>query len=423
MKKKILSDKNWWTLQILTLFLVFFLEFSGPNPSRKFRSSIVGASPSTAETMMAALTSNQERETDEESSTLSTTPEPIICRQPCTSNGVCDSKSGECNCNPGWMGDRCHLCGGKVKLNSSEGWLADAVGNYTVDSKCTWLIEAPSADSNIRLHLKEFATECGWDHLYIFDGDSVFSDVVGVLSGMTRQDRYAVRRVPELVGTSGHMLIHFYSDVAYNMTGFNITFSIDSCPSERHDLTCSGRGSCVLGQCNCDEDFKGTACNVPACPQNCEPNGARHGSCNKNLKRCECFDGWTGEDCSQAVDSGYWQALKIGGTVPPARTSQAAMVDTRGRMWIVGGETFTHSRHIDMVATFSPDFSNPDVQGIWRPVRAKGEKGPSPRFGHSAVIHEDKIYMYGGTMRSGHVSRELWALDLTTLIWERVETS
>jgi hypothetical protein len=61
--------------------------------------------------------------------------------------------------------------------------------------------------------------------------------------------------------------------------------------------------------------------------------------------------------------------------------------------------------------------------GIWRPVRAKGEKGPSPRFGHSAVIHEDKIYMYGGTMRSGHVSRELWALDLTTLIWERVETS
>ena len=46
------------------------------------------------------------------------------------------------------------------------------------------LIEAPSADSNIRLHLKEFATERGWDHLYIFDGDSVFSDVVGVLSGM-----------------------------------------------------------------------------------------------------------------------------------------------------------------------------------------------------------------------------------------------
>ena len=62
---------------------------------------------------------------------------------------------------------------------------------------------------------------------------------------MTRQDRYAVRRVPELVGNSGHMLIHFYSDVAYNMTGFNITFSIDSCPSQRHDLTCSGKGKFI----------------------------------------------------------------------------------------------------------------------------------------------------------------------------------
>ena len=112
------------------------------------------------------------------------------------------------------------------RLNSTEGWLADAVGNYSFDTKCTWLIEAPETDSNIRLHLKEFATECGWDHLYIFDGDSVFSDLLGVLSGMIRQDRYSVKRVPEIVGKSGNMLIHFYSDVAYNLTGFNITFTI-----------------------------------------------------------------------------------------------------------------------------------------------------------------------------------------------------
>ena len=59
------------------------------------------------------------------------------------------------------------------RLNSTKGWLADAVGNYTVDSKCTWLIESPLPRAKIRLHLKEFATECGWDHLYVFDGDSV----------------------------------------------------------------------------------------------------------------------------------------------------------------------------------------------------------------------------------------------------------
>ena len=30
--------------------------------------------------------------------------------------------------------------------------------------------------------------------------------------------------------------------------------------------------------------------------------------------------------------------------------------------------------------------------------------------------------MYGGTMWSGHISKELWALDLDQLFWERVET-
>ena len=59
------------------------------------------------------------------------------------------------------------------RFNSTKGWLADAMGNYTVDTKCTWLIEAPSPNDRIRIHLKEFATECGWDHLYVFDGDSV----------------------------------------------------------------------------------------------------------------------------------------------------------------------------------------------------------------------------------------------------------
>ena len=37
-------------------------------------------------------------------------------------------------------------------------------------------------------------------------------------------DRYNIQRVPEVVGESGSLLVHFYSDVAYNMTGFNLTF-------------------------------------------------------------------------------------------------------------------------------------------------------------------------------------------------------
>ena len=34
--------------------------------------------------------------------------------------------------------------------------------------------------SHFRLQLVEFATECSWDHLYIFDGDSVLAPLLAV---------------------------------------------------------------------------------------------------------------------------------------------------------------------------------------------------------------------------------------------------
>ena len=353
---------------------------------------------------------------------------------PCPStcgNGICDRSTGMCKCNPGWRGKHCSLCGGKIKLDSPKGWLADAIGNYTVDSKCTWLIEAPSPNSKIRLHLKEFATECGWDHLYVFDGDSVFSDLKAVYSGMVKSNHYSIQRVPEIIGESGHMLLHFYSDVAYNMTGFNITFSINACPSESFDLTCSGHGHCEKesGQCVCDNDYKGIACNIPACPNNCKGPSSTFwegqevepvGVCNTEEKRCDCNPDWTGASCSQQISRGYWKSIPVANEKISPRTSHAAIMDDNGSMWVVGGETFTHSKH--MVSKFDLTLNGNEMQGTWRPVRAKGDKGPSPRYGHSAVIHDNKIYMYGGTMRSGHTSKELWALNMTSLVWARVDT-
>lgn len=38
------------------------------------------------------------------------------------------------------------------------------------------------------------------------------------------KDGYRIRRIPEVVAHSGSALLHFYSDVAYNMTGFNISY-------------------------------------------------------------------------------------------------------------------------------------------------------------------------------------------------------
>ena len=70
-----------------------------------------------------------------------------------------------------------------------SGIIHDGWGNYSVSVKCSWLIDTRDLHGShkhgkppptIRMHLREFATECGWDHLYIYDGDSVDSPLLAV---------------------------------------------------------------------------------------------------------------------------------------------------------------------------------------------------------------------------------------------------
>lgn len=54
------------------------------------------------------------------------------------------------------------------------------------------------------------------------------------------KDSYSVRSVPELITSSGSALLHFFSDDAYNMSGFNISYAINACPSQYSSINCSG---------------------------------------------------------------------------------------------------------------------------------------------------------------------------------------
>ncbi|KAK6306803.1 hypothetical protein J4Q44_G00219510 [Coregonus suidteri] len=291
------------------------------------------------------------------------------CDKPCT-NGQCNTSTGNCVCSPGWVGDQCQHCGGRFRLTGPSGFLTDGPGNYKYKTKCTWLIEG---------------------------------------NGLIVPERYGNETVPEVVSQSGYALLHFFSDAAYNLTGFNISYRVNTCPN-----SCSGRGECRVGNstgavyCDCDANWKGEACDIPYCLSDCGwPDG---GHCSQDTKTCRCQPGWQGPDCSVSVpaSSSFWQREEY--PEPGlARASHKAVVD-QGVMWVVGGYVFNSSDY-QMIQAYN--LSSHRWLSLNRSVNAV-----MGRYGHSLALHEGKIYMYGGKIDStGNVTSQLWVFHIQNQTW------
>merc|ERR1719330_2220745 len=73
----------------------------------------------------------------------------------------------------------------------------------------------------------------------------------------------------------------------------------NSCADEVCPVPCSEHGTCVGGQCRCEQGWQGPNCRDPQCPGNC--NG--HGVCNlpspTQPGECTCDYGWGGASCNR----------------------------------------------------------------------------------------------------------------------------
>uniref|UniRef100_A0A3Q3JKC5 Attractin-like 1a n=1 Tax=Monopterus albus TaxID=43700 RepID=A0A3Q3JKC5_MONAL len=322
--------------------------------------------------------------------------------------------NGTCVCDHGWVGDQCQHCQGRFKLTDVSGFLTDGPVNYKYKTKCTWLIVG-HLNAVLRLRFNHFATECSWDHMYVYDGDSIYAPLVAVFSGLVVPEATGNDTVPEVVTTSGYALLHFFSDAAYNLTGFTIAYSVNSCPNN-----CSGHGRCspansVLGRvyCECEEYWKGEACDIPYCRDNC--GSPDHGYCDlTGEKLCVCNDSWQGPDCSLSVPSteAFWELPSVKPSAQSlGRASHQALVHS-GLMWVVGGYSFNYSNY-HMVLNYNLETSTWDVVPV--------SSGPLYRYGHSLALYEDDIYMFGGKLEAGsaNVTDEMWVFNIPRRTWSR----
>ncbi|XP_033102820.1 attractin-like isoform X2 [Anneissia japonica] len=313
----------------------------------------------------------------------------------CLNGGVCSE--GTCKCNPGWIGDKCDHCGGRIRLNSTSGIIHESAGDYSTNSKCTWLLDSGKPGSTIDLKVETFSTECSWDYLYVYDGDSVFSRQLAAFSGLIKHKDVNVDH--EMRATSGYAYLHFYSDAAYTLDGFNISYSVNSCPSE-----CSNRGSCTSDlQCNCYPDWYGKSCGLDQCPSNCSINGI----CNNN--GCQCSAGYKGLDCKTEPSEGVWQVRE---TSLVGKASHAMVIDNQ-YIWNIGGFFFDSDQYIALVQ-YDLEASG---QNIEKQIFTDPSTTPLQRYGHSAVLYQDFIYMFGGDV-DGKTTNELWAFDTFNKTWD-----
>ena len=198
------------------------------------------------------------------------------------------------------------------------------------------------------------------------------------------------------------MLVFFFSDRNYELSGFKASYSVTQCL-----YNCSDNGLCRNHHCFCHTGFSGVGCQISSCPSSCRP----HGRCDRK-GYCVCDEGYDGPDCNSTTNStlaqNTWYQITADGRGFTPRASHSS-VFLSGCIWIFGGTTL--NRYLNDLVRYNLTSKR------WETIPPLTFSFPTPRYKHAMVGVSSRIYVFGGKLSDESLTNELWMYDIDSGMW------